>query len=224
MSAMKAKWEVKGVGHHPAIRVKKQNNVAVRQMENHILFMQNKCQSQTAKLEQSMSNLRRQLDEMSQEKEQTGAERARQQITSQYIMRRYSVTPDSSKHRHHGNVCVASHSNHPCVHFPCIAPTSYHTIGFRIDPDNTAWVPWKQLRHNLSDSALAAMQKSDVLNRGVSRLTVQKRAELLKLEMESRRKRSERDKPPSWQVNYGKPTPYKRLKYPVKLDPLDTVL
>ncbi|XP_069133801.1 uncharacterized protein [Argopecten irradians] len=223
---MKAKWEVKSIEHHPAIRTKKQNNVAARQMENQISFMENKCLSQTARLEQSMRNLRRQLDDMSQEKERTGEERTRQRITSSYIMRQYSVTPELNKLRRNSRSCefLTPKSKHQCQHFPCTAPTSYHTIGFRIDPDNTSWVPWKQLRHNLSDTALAAMGKSAILNTGISRLTAQRRSELLKLEMESRRKRSEKEKPPSWQVNYGKPTPYKRLKYPVKLDPLDMTL
>jgi len=225
---MKAKWEVKGWNHHPAIRVKKQNNVAERQLENKLSVFEQKRKQQTIKLEQSMRNLKRQLNNMDQERERSwdgkGQSQNANRVPSGYMFRQLTATPDSDKRSRrlalscdHG----AKEKGHTCLHFPCTAPTSYHTIGFRIDPENTSWIPWKELRHSLSDIALSAMGKSAILNMGVSRLRAERRAELLKLEMERRRKRQEKEKPPPWETNYGKPVPYKRLKYPVRLDPLD---
>jgi hypothetical protein len=43
----------------------------------------------------------------------------------------------------------------------------------------------------------------------------------LRTEMKRRRKLQLKEKPPSWETNYGKPTSIRRLKNPVRLRPLN---
>ena len=225
---MLSNTRIKGATHHPVIRVKKQNNVVKRQMDNYISLVNKKCQDQTKKLEKSLKNLHRQLEErQSMIDKRAGNQRA----TSGYMVSRYVQTPGTahSPFRNRKAICScdAKHASSKgdveqrCLYFPCHHPTSYHTIGFRLDPSNTKWLPWKHVRKNLSTDTLSAFGTSTILNMGTSRLSVEKRLDLLQQEMVHRRQRMIANRPPAWQTNYGKPMPYKIMNCPVKLDPLD---
>jgi len=65
------------------------------------------------------------------------------------------------------------------------------------------------------------MENSTLLNSGTSRLRAERREEILRKEMKRRRKLQLKEKPPLWETNYGKPTPIRRIKYPVRLMPLN---
>jgi hypothetical protein len=98
---------------------------------------------------------------------------------------------------------------------------SYHTIGYRLDPDNTTWMSWKKKKNELSEYVRDTMEKSKLLKPGTSRLRAERREEKLRTEMKRRRKLQLKEKPPSWETNYGKPTSIRRIQNPVRLMPLN---
>lgn len=77
------------------------------------------------------------------------------------------------------------------------------------------------MRNDLSDETQIVLENSTLMNTGISRLRAERQADILKLEMDKRRKRMEDERPAAWETNYRKPTPIRRLKYPVRLEPLD---
>ncbi|KAK3093222.1 hypothetical protein FSP39_012871 [Pinctada imbricata] len=209
---------------HPAMKVKKQNKVVENQLEQTLNHFEHKSKVQSERLEQSIRNLQKQIEHLEHEKERTIVPR---KSIGDFFGGRLSVTPDTPKRERRrafscdfGTPGRDRGKRHICRYFPCVLPTSYHTIGFRLDPSNTEWIPWKKLRNDLHDVTMSAINSSTLMNAGVSRLRAERREELLKMEMESRRKRVEEGKPPSWATNYGKPVSIRRLKYPVRLDPL----
>ena len=208
---------------HPAMKVKKQNKIAENQLERTLNLYDQKSKVQTDRLEQSIRHLQKQIAHMEHERERSLFDRSMENLFSG----RLSVTPETTHRvRRRAMSCDYGTPNRNrrqrsvCRYFPCAMPNSYHTIGFRFDPGNTDWIPWKKLRSDLRDATMSAINSSTLMNTGVSRLSAERREELLKMEMEQRRKRVEEGKPPSWATNYGKPTPIRRLKYPVKLDPI----
>lgn len=222
---MPQSWNLPAIEKYPAKKVRKWNKVAERQLESVLSGIDQKRNSHSEKMEQSIRNVKRQLDHYDHEKQMTDF-RAVLRISAPHsgsVSGRTSSTPDSIRNfgtRSFSCVYTGTKRINRCPHFPCNKPSSYHTIGYRIDPENTEWIPWLKLRNNLRDSALSAIQKSVLLNTGVSRLRAERREAILKIEMEKRRKKQEKEKPPSWEVNYGKPTSIRRLKYPVRLEPI----
>lgn len=206
---------------HPAMKVKKQNKVVERQLENTLHFIEQKCQFQTEKLEKSIKSVQRQLEDIESDRKRGGIPGR----SLDDLYGRFAITPESAQKRRRRRAVSCElgtpKRRHHCTHFPCEMPQTYHSIGFRFDSDNTNWVPWKQMRNDLSDETQIVLENSTLMNTGVSRLRAERRADILKLEMDKRRKRMEDERPAAWETNYGKPTPIRRLKYPVRLEPLD---
>lgn len=206
---------------HPAMKVKKQNKVVERQLENTLQFIEQKCQFQTERLEKSIKTVQKQLENIESDRRRGGI--PGRSLDDMYG--RFPITPESAQKRRRRRAVSCDigtpKRRHHCRHFPCEMPQTYHSIGFRLEPENTKWVPWKKLRNDLSDETQIVLENSTLMNTGISRLRAERRADILKLEMEKRRRRMEEEKPPAWEINYGKPTSIRRLKYPVRLEPLD---
>lgn len=206
---------------HPAMKVKKQNKVVERQLENTLNFIEQKCQFQSEKLNRSIKIVQKQLEEIESDKRKGGI--LGRSLDDLYG--RFAITPESAQKRRRRRAVSCElgtpKRRHHCRHFPCEMPQTYHSIGFRFDSENTKWVPWKKLRNDLSDETQVVLENSMLMNTGISRLRAERRAHILKMEMDKRRKKMEDEKPAAWETNYGKPTPIRRLKYPVRLEPLD---
>ncbi|XP_078315327.1 uncharacterized protein LOC111131198 [Crassostrea virginica] len=206
---------------HPAMKVKKQNKVVERQLENTLNFIEQKCQFQSEKLDRSIKIVQKQLEEIESDKRKGGI--LGRSLDDLYG--RFAITPESAQKRRRRRAVSCElgtpKRRHHCRHFPCEMPQTYHSIGFRFDSENTKWVPWKKLRNDLSDETQVILENSTLMNTGISRLRAERRAHRLKMEMDKRRKKMEDEKPAAWETNYGKPTPIRRLKYPVRLEPLD---
>ncbi|XP_061174434.1 uncharacterized protein LOC133183500 [Saccostrea echinata] len=206
---------------HPAMKVKKQNKVVERQLENTLHFIEQKYHFQTEKLDKSIKSVQRQLENIESDRRKGGI--PGRSLDDMYG--RFAITPESAQKRRRRRAVACDigtpKRKHHCSHFPCEMPQTYHSIGFRFQPEDTEWKPWKKIRNDLSDETQIVLENSTLMNTGISRLRAERRADMLKLEMEKRRRKMEEGRPPAWETNYGKPTPIRRLKYPVRLEPLD---
>ncbi|XP_071160533.1 uncharacterized protein [Mytilus edulis] len=207
----------------PELKFRKIRRVCENQMEHHLHSIDKKCNIQKDKMENSIKLVKKQLENLEFENSRAGV--AFPRITSSSMYGRLSVTPDSRQSIRRSVSCVYGVlRDRQCPHFPCTAPDSYHTIGFRLEPEDTTWISWKKKKKDLSDVVRLSMENSTLLNAGTSRLRAERREEILKQEMKRRRMEQLKQKPPLWETNYGKPTPIRRIKYPVRLLPLDESL
>ncbi|CAC5394367.1 unnamed protein product [Mytilus coruscus] len=207
----------------PELKFRKIRRVCENQMEHNLHSIDKKCNIQKDKLDNSIKSVKKQLENLEFENNRIGV--ALPRITSSSMYGRLSVTPESRQSIRRSVSCVYGVlRDRQCPHFPCTAPDSYHTIGFRLEPEDTTWVSWKKKKKELSDVVRLSMENSTLLNSGTSRLRAERREEILKQEMKRRRIEQLKQKPPLWETNYGKPTPIRRIKYPVRLLPLDESL
>ncbi|XP_052058599.1 uncharacterized protein LOC127698905 [Mytilus californianus] len=207
----------------PELKFRKIRRVCENQMEHNLHSIDKKCNIQKDKLDNSIKLVKKQLENLEFENNRIGV--ALPRITSSSMYGRLSVTPESRQSIRRSVSCVYGVlRDRQCPHFPCTAPDSYHTIGFRLEPEDTTWVSWKKKKKELSDVVRLSMENSTLLNSGTSRLRTERREEILKQEMKRRRIEQQKQKPPLWETNYGKPTPIRRIKYPVRLLPLDESL
>lgn len=205
----------------PELKFKKIRSVCENQLGHNLYSIERKCNLQKYRLDNSIKLVKKQLENLEFENSRACGTLPRMSANSMYG--RLSVTPDTRVRRSMSCVYGILH-NRQCPHFPCAAPDSYHTIGFRLEPEDTKWIPWKKKKKELNDVVRLSLENSTLLNAGTSRLRAERREEILKAEMEKRRKKQIKEKPPLWETNYGKPTPIRRIKYPVRLLPLDTEL
>lgn len=116
-----------------------------------------------------------------------------------------------------------------CTHFPCIQPDTYHSLGFHPDTSVGAWHSWiersaSRPHHRLVPGRTYPVSDAGQITPDMPGYTRRQRLgkeEMLKLEMNHKKKLNAATRPPSWNTNYGEPTPYKRLKYPVRLNPVE---
>ena len=203
----------------PELKFKKIRQVAENQLGQNLYSIEKNCAVQKGKLDQSIKLVKKQLENLELEN-RPGLVISR--ITSSSLYGRLSVTPESRESVRCRSSCIYGILRHrQCPHFPCKAPVSYHTIGHRFDPDDTTWVSWKKKKNELNEYVRESMENSTLLNSGTSRLRAERREEILRKEMKRRRKLQLKEKPPLWETNYGKPTPIRRIKYPVRLMPLN---
>ena len=203
----------------PELKFKKIRQVAENQLEQNLYSIEKNCAVQKDKLDQSIKLIKKQLENLELEN-RPGL--AIPRITSSSLYGRLSVTPESRESVRCRSSCIYGILRHrQCPFFPCKAPVSYHTIGYRLEPDDTTWVSWKKKKNELNEYVRESMENSTLLNSGTSRLRAERREEILRKEMKRRRKLQLKEKPPLWETNYGKPTPIRRIKYPVRLMPLD---
>ena len=140
-----------------------------------------------------------------------------------------------------------------CYHFPWKRPKTYSHIGFRSLYPQLKTMPWvrsgtgsKNNRSELGDtgnltsstrrgaSAKANADSScskkheSLKHRLPSAVRLRPvdtafREQLLREEADRRRRLHRKLRPADWEINYGKPTPFKRLWYPVRLKPNELV-
>ncbi|XP_012938450.1 uncharacterized protein LOC106011874 [Aplysia californica] len=122
-----------------------------------------------------------------------------------------------------------------CQHFPCRQPGTYHSLGFRLDDSSTdRWITWTDLkRARLSEGEVFDPKDQGRLTPGMSLkhslpasqflqpLDAESKEKLLREEISRRKKLNENKKPLSWETNYGEPTPFKLLRCPVRLHPME---
>jgi hypothetical protein len=203
----------------PELKFKKIRQVAENQLGQNLYSIEKNCAVQKDKLDQSIKLVKKQLENLELEN-RPGL--AIPRITSSSLYGRLSVTPESRESVRCRSSCIYGILRHrQCPFFPCKAPVSYHTIGYRLEPDDTTWVSWKKKKNELNEYVRESMENSTLLNSGTSRLRAERREEILRKEMKRRRKLQLKEKPPLWETNYGKPTPIRRIKYPVRLMPLN---
>jgi hypothetical protein len=203
----------------PELKFKKIRQVAENQLGQNLYSIEKNCAVQKDKLDQSIKLVKKQLENLELEN-RPGL--AIPRITSSSLYGRLSVTPESRESVRCRSSCIYGILRHrQCPFFPCKAPVSYHTIGYRLDPDNTTWMSWKKKKNELSEYVRDTMEKSKLLKPGTSRLRAERREEKLRTEMKRRRKLQLKEKPPSWETNYGKPTSIRRIQNPVRLMPLN---
>lgn len=123
--------------------------------------------------------------------------------------------------------------NHKCTHFPCVQPYTYHSLGFHPDTSTHSWRDWMQLTACRPHHRLAQEQAEPGMRRYRSvddppadapefnRRRRLDKEEQLRLGTMHKKLVHSLQRPPSWNTNYGQPTPYKRLKNPVRLKPLE---
>ena len=205
----------------PELKFKKIRRIAENQLGQSLNSIERTCNVQQDRLENSIKGVKKQLENLEYENNRTGVSFPR--INSSSLYGRLSVTPESRESIRRGICCIYGLPEHrQCPYFPCSAPTSYHTIGFRLEPDDTTWVSWKKKKNELNDCVRSTLESSTLLNIGTSRLRAERREEILRTEMQRRRTLQLKEKPPLWETNYGKPTPIRRIKYPVRLKSLDS--
>jgi hypothetical protein len=221
----------------PVAKVRIRNKLAEKQLEVTMSSLDQKCNWRCRRIQRSIMDAEQLLQNMEEE-------RSRSFPRNSYQNSLYSTSgtasPTSgtvSPEQKRQSVVVSSNttcqyntttSAHQCLHFPCLKPKTYHSLGYMRASANTKWMSWRDLRHVVREAAAgsptgpgSATVSGD--SGGVSRFVALQREEELKDEMQRRRIVHRQDKPPCWQTNYGKPTPFKRLKYPVRLQPLSTL-
>ena len=121
-------------------------------------------------------------------------------------------------------------------------PRTYHSLGFHPDPSPRSWRGWivqnaYRPHHRLAPgrhppAPLAhPAHPAHHLHAPEGRRTpadapgyVKRkrlgREEVVRLDMARKKQAHALARPPSWNTNYGQPTPYRRLKCPVRLKPL----
>ena len=124
----------------------------------------------------------------------------------------------------------APHHHHECSYFPCVQPHTYHSLGFHPDPSTHSWrgwivqnacrphhrlVPGRQPPAHLPDGRRTPADAPGYVKR--KRLG---REDVVRLDMARKKQEHALARPPSWNTNYGQPTPFRRLKCPVRLKPL----
>ena len=204
----------------PELKFKKILQVSEKQLGQNLHSIEKNYAVQKVQLDQSIKLVKKQLEILEWENRPGLA--IPRISSSSLLYERCSVTPESRESVRCRSSCIYGILRHrQCPFFPCKAPVSYHTIGYRLDPDNTTWVSWKKKKNELSEYVRDTMEKSKLLKPGTSRLRAERREEKLRTEMKRRRKLQLKEKPPSWETNYGKPTSIRRLKNPVRLRPLN---
>lgn len=203
----------------PELKYKKMIQVSEKQLGQNLYSIEKNHAVQKVQLDQSIKLVKKQLEILEWEN-RPGLEIPR--ITSSSLYRRLSETPESQESERYSSSCIYGVSRHrQCPFFPCKAPVSYHTIGHRLDPDDTTWVSWKKKKNELNDYVRYTMEKTQLLKSRTSRLRTERREEKLTKEMKRRRKLQLKEKPQLWATNYGKPTPIRLMKNPVRLRPLN---
>ena len=199
----------------PELKFKKILQVSEKQLGQNLYSIEKNYAVQKVRLYQSIKLVKKQLEILEWENRPgSGIPR----ITSSSLYGRLLETPESRESISCRSSCIYGVVRHKqCPFFPCKAQVSYHTIGYRFEPDDTTWVSWKKKKNELNDYVRDTIEKSKLLKPGTSRLGAERREEMLRKEMKRRRKLQLKEKPPSWETNYGKPTPIRRIKNPVRL-------
>ncbi|KAK3773524.1 hypothetical protein RRG08_022237 [Elysia crispata] len=126
-----------------------------------------------------------------------------------------------------------------CYHFPCKRPTTYSHIGFRAQHPQLKTLQWmrnsvspkttRSESENIGNSASVTKQiipcrnKTESLKHRLPSAVKLRpvdtafREQLLREEADRRRRVHQMSRPTDWEINYGQPTPFKRLWYPVRL-------
>ncbi|GFS02576.1 hypothetical protein ElyMa_004610400 [Elysia marginata] len=146
-------------------------------------------------------------------------------------------------------LCGHGESSTPrnCYHFPCKRPQTYSHIGFRSNHPQLKTLQWVRSRASprttrsqswdisIGYAANRRRQVNPVRNKTESLkhrlpsavklrpVDTAFRERLLKEEADRRRQVHQMSRPADWEVNYGQPTPFKRLWYPVRLKPNELV-
>ena len=102
-----------------------------------------------------------------------------------------------------------------CRHFPCVSPSSYTSLGYEVDrarpsKDIVSTASLVSAAHR--ERLLADLESSSVRRplRSSMDQCVQKEQSLKKIIAEMK-VRSEAGRPPDWCINYGTPTPHRKL-------------
>ena len=100
-----------------------------------------------------------------------------------------------------------------CVHFPCIRPATYHQFGYPSEIDGSATTrvkamsanSKKRLQNAVEQTSLRRPLRSNVINK------LDIRVNSLKKFVAHMRVKNEQTKPGEWRLNYGRPTPLRKV-------------
>ena len=136
-------------------------------------------------------------------------------------------------HHVHKACHMVGQARHSCSYFPCSRPPTYHSLGFHPDTSTHTWRGWmarnaSRPHHRLAPDRQHQPSLADLEGRaatpadtpGYARRKKLDKETLVKLDMARKKTAHHLARPPSWNTNYGQPTPYKRLNYVARLKPL----
>ncbi|XP_076442883.1 uncharacterized protein LOC143281549 [Babylonia areolata] len=112
-----------------------------------------------------------------------------------------------------------------CDHFPCTQPPTYHSLGFHPDHSTHPWGRWLlqntgRPHHRLVPGHFLPPPPTSLHGRRRGRRTGLGSEETVVVVARKRHAHHARlARPPAWNVNYGQPTPRRRVKCQVRMDP-----
>ncbi|XP_046571067.1 uncharacterized protein LOC124279299 [Haliotis rubra] len=214
-------------GEHPVKKVRKWNKAAERKLEMDVEFLTQELKAKTSKLDKGIQSVEDELRDLDLEKSYTP--RYSEMATGCTFSQKSNVTlpnipcsrrHNSSRRQRSGHRCTYNpvKSKQKCHHFPCVRPKTYHTIGYRGDPGNTSWMTWEDIKQGWNLPNLVDNISTSVHDVKVSpRILTLRKEERLRRVIERRKLINDMQRPQSWETNYGQPTSFKQLKYPVRL-------
>lgn len=204
------------------LRIQQRNQQAVRQLHVRLGFLSMSCGRQQHLLDRRICQLR---DDMCRRSEVLTRDA---EETDDWQDVRSKSAPISFGLEDYGDAVVepvvrsaCQYGAVGCSSFPCLRPASYTNIGFDVRTDGPRASP-RYIESTAAAAAAAAARGGtdllrDVEARSVRRplrtscdQTVGKERSLKKIIAEMK-VRSVRDQPPDWCVNYGRPTPRRKL-------------
>lgn len=214
-------------GEHPVKKVRKWNKAAERKLEMDVESLTQELKTKTSKLDKGIQSMEDELRDLDLEKSYTP--RYSEMASCCTYSQRSSVTlPDipcsrrhsSTRRQRSGHRCTYNplKSEQKCHHFPCALPKTYHTIGYRGDPGTTSWMTWEDIKQSWDVPNLVDNISTSVHDVSVSpRILTMRKENRLRRVIERRKCINDMHRPQSWETNYGQPTSFKQLKYPVRL-------
>jgi hypothetical protein len=121
------------------------------------------------------------------------------------------------------NTCLVTESGRrECQHFPCLLPSSYNHVGYESDTEKITTRPVSMSATTQRRMFRALEAKS---SRRPQRSTLHNKSKLredgLHKLVNHMRWKNELTKPPEWVLNYGKPTPLRKILKPARATALE---
>lgn len=221
------KFRLEKKKQHAALKVKKTNKVAHKLLENKISCLKNDFNRETKQLTKQTRFIEKELKEINSEEHTdnklvlppltvSSSTTLSTSTTSVRTADEQPISENSQTDEHCPTCRFGTYKNIQCTHFPCYLPKTYHTIGFQLKPKSYSVLSnYKELlrrSHELrpttrgNSRADICLEESEKEHRS-PRLTARDKERGLKQLIKEMRDKNEKNRPPNWATNYGKPLP-----------------